>query len=194
MLSSLPPLPLQRLPVLGITNSLEWRESSSEQALRSIVIRDARLYREFGIIYLERMTIQLDVSPTKIEPMPDYVIRRPGIPRWWNPVARPHVAVVMRNPMNGGCVRYFLSKCGEKDNKGRTSLDVGDIGSLPEGTHLEVRYSATKANLYKLEMVGAAACWRWINRSQGLQSFETESIDWDYPVDSSLESNKYTSA
>jgi len=96
--------------------------------------------------------------------------------------------------MNGGDIRYFLSKCGEKDSKGRTSLDVGDIASLPEGTLLEVRYSATKANLYKLEMVGAAACWRWINRSQGLQGFETESLDWNYRVDSSLESNSYMMA
>ena len=139
------------------------------------------------------MTIQLDM-PTRIEPIADYVIRRPGIPKWWDPVARPHVAVIMRNPMNGRDIRYFLSKCGEKDNKGRASLNVGDIDSLPEGTLLEVRYSATKANLYKLEMVGAAACWRWINRSQGLLSFESESLDWNYRVDSSLEPNRYMHA
>ncbi|MHA1943775.1 MAG: hypothetical protein ACW96M_05200 [Candidatus Thorarchaeota archaeon] len=136
------------------------------------------------------MTIQLDMR-TRIEPIADYVIRRPGIPKWWDPVARPHVAVIMRNPMNGGNIRYFLSKCGEKDNKGRTTLNVGDIDSLPEGTLLEVRYSATKANLYKLERVGAASCWRWINRSQGLQGFETESLDWNYRVDTTLDSESY---
>jgi hypothetical protein len=138
----------------------------------------------------ERMTIQLDI-PGRIEPITDYVIRRPGIPRWWDPVARPHVAVIMKNPVNGGVTRYFLSRCGEKDNKGRTTLSVGDIDTLPEGAFLEVRYSATKANLYQLEMVGAVTCWRWINRSQGLQSFETELPDWNYKVDSSLESNSY---
>ncbi|MGY5863420.1 MAG: hypothetical protein RTV41_02380 [Candidatus Thorarchaeota archaeon] len=136
------------------------------------------------------MTIQLD-SPTRIEPIADYVIRRPGIPRWWDPVSRPHVAVIMRNPLNGGDIRYFLSKCGDRDHKGRTSLDVGDIDSLPEGTLLEVRYSATKANLYQLEMVGAVSCWRWVNRSQGLQSFESERYDWSYRVDSSLEPDSY---
>jgi len=141
---------------------------------------------------LERMTIQLDI-PTRIEPIADYVIRRPGIPRWWDPVSRPHVAVIMRNPMNGGDTRYFLSKRGEKDHKGRTSLDVGDIDSLPEGTLLEVRYSATKANLYRLELVGAVPCWRWVNRSQGLQGFETESPDWSYRVDSSIEPDSYIS-
>ncbi len=133
------------------------------------------------------MTIQMDM-PNRIEPVTNYVIRRPGIPRWWDPVARPHVAVIMKNPVNGGEIRYFLSQCGEKDRNGRTSLDVGDIDSLPEGTLLEVRYSATKANLYQLEMVGAAACWRWINRSQGLQSFETESPDWNYRVDTNIDS------
>ncbi|MFX1484436.1 MAG: hypothetical protein ACFFCP_14750, partial [Promethearchaeota archaeon] len=111
------------------------------------------------------MTIQLDLTP-RMDPIADYVIRRPGIPRWWDPVARPHVAVIVRNPSNGGDTRYFLSKCGQKDTKGRTTLDVGDIDNLPEGTLLEVRYSATKANLYKLERVGTVSCWRWIDRSQ----------------------------
>lgn len=129
--------------------------------------------------------------PNRIEPVSNYVIRRPGIPRWWDPVARPHVAVIIRNPVNGGTTRYFLSRCGNKDHHGRTALDVGDIDSLPEGTLLEIRYSATKANLYQLEMVGAVPCWRWVNRSQGLQSFETESPDWTYTVDSSIEPNGY---
>ena len=122
----------------------------------------------------------------------DYVIRRPGIPRWWDPISRPHVAVIVKSPDNGGNIRYFLSKRGEKDGNGRTSLDVGDIDSLPEGTLLEVRYSATKANLYQLEMVGAVPCWRWVNRSQGLQGFETESPEWEYRVDTSLESDRYS--
>jgi hypothetical protein len=134
------------------------------------------------------MTIQLDM-PTRIDTIADYVIRRPGIPRWWDPVARPHVAVIVKNPVNGGALRYYLSKCGEKDSKGRTSLDVGDIDRLPEGTLLEIRYSATKANLYQLEKVGAVACWRWVNRSQGLQSFETESPNWNYCVDTTMNSN-----
>jgi hypothetical protein len=100
----------------------------------------------------------------------------------------------LKNPKNGGAIRYFLSRCGEKDSSGRTTLDVGDIDSLPEGTLLEVRYSATKANLYQLEMVGVVACWRWINRSQGLQGFETDSSDWNYRVDTNMDSNGCTYA
>ena len=129
--------------------------------------------------------------PNRIEPATDYVIRRPGIPRWWDPIARPHVAVILKNPANGGETRYFLSRCGEKDRTGRTSLDVSDIDSLPEGTLLEIRYNATKANLYQLEMVGAVPCWRWIDRSHGLQSFETESPEWNYRVDTNLGSNDF---
>ncbi|MFX1560110.1 MAG: hypothetical protein ACFFBL_05960 [Promethearchaeota archaeon] len=136
------------------------------------------------------MTIQMDM-PSQIETATNYVIRRPGIPRWWDPVARPHVAVIMRNPMNGGAIRYFLSQRGERDGRGRTALDVGDIDRLPEGTLLEIRYSATKANLYQLEMVGDVSCWKWINRSHGLQSFETDSSDWNYRVDSSLDLNSH---
>ena len=104
-------------------------------------------------------------------------------------MARPHVAVIMKNPANGTAIRYFLSQRGEMTNGGRTPLDVGDIDRLPEGTLLEVRYSATKTNLYQLEMVGAVPCWKWINRSHGLQSFETDSSDWNYRVDSSLGPN-----
>lgn len=154
------------------------------------MIRNATLYREYGIIHEERMAIQMELH-NRIEPVANYVIRRPGIPRWWDPVSRPHVAVILKNPVNGGEIRYFLSQCGEKDRNGRISLDVGDIDSLPEGTLLEVRYSATKANLYQLEMVGTVACWRWVNRSQGLQSFNTESPDWNYRVDTKIESDDY---
>ena len=106
-------------------------------------------------------------------------------------MARPHVAVIMKNPANSGAIRYFLSQRGDRNTRGRMALDVGDIDRLPEGTLLEVRYSAIKTNLYQLEMVGAVACWKWINRSQGLQSFETESSDWNYRVDSSLDPNSH---
>jgi len=134
--------------------------------------------------------IQLDM-PSRIEPVSSYVIRRPGIPRWWDPISRPHVAVIMKDPANGTAIRYFLSRRGEKNGRGRMALEVGDIDRLPEGTLLEVRYSATKTNLYQLEMVGSVACWKWINRSQGLQSFETDSFEWNYHVDSSLDPNSY---
>jgi hypothetical protein len=129
--------------------------------------------------YLERMTIQLDYS-TRIDTVIDYVIRRPAVPRWWDPVSRPHVAVILPGSPSGKEVRYFLSKCGEKRPNGKSILDVVDIDTLPEGTLLEVKFNATRANLYQLELVGTISCWRWLGRSEGLQDFDSDnSIYWD---------------
>lgn len=128
------------------------------------------------------MTIQLDAT-TRIEPVTDFVIRRPAIPRWWDPVSRPHVAILVPDPISGTEIRYYLSRCGDRRPNGRNLLEVSDIDALPEGTLVEVRFSATRANLYRLEMVGNVPCWRWLARSQGLSGFETESISWDIDYD-----------
>jgi hypothetical protein len=129
------------------------------------------------------MTIQLDYSQ-RIDTVIDYVIRRPAIPRWWNPVARPHVAVIMPYNHSGKELRYYLSKCGEKKPNGKSILDVADIDTLPEGTLLEVKFNATKANLYQLELVGNVPCWKWLGRSEGLQDFDSDdSIYWDHVLD-----------
>lgn len=128
------------------------------------------------------MTIQLDAT-TRIEPITDYVLRRPAIPRWWDPVSRPHVAIVVQDPLSGSEVRYFLSSRGNPTSNGKTKLDVTDIDTLPEGTLVEVRFSATRANLYRLEMVGNVPCWRWLARSQGLNDFDTEYVSWNIEDD-----------
>ncbi|MHA1613970.1 MAG: hypothetical protein ACTSYJ_03945 [Candidatus Thorarchaeota archaeon] len=133
--------------------------------------------------YSERITIQLDYS-TRLDTVIDYVIRRPAIPRWWNPVSRPHVAVIMPDPLSGDEIRYYLSKCGDRQSNGRSLLDVADIDTLPEGTLLEVKFNAIKANLYQLELVGNVPCWRWLGRSQGLPDFDSDdSIYWDHVLD-----------
>jgi len=133
--------------------------------------------------YSERITIQLDYS-TRLDTVIDYVIRRPAIPRWWNPISRPHVAVIMPDPLSGDEIRYYLSKCGDRQSNGRSLLDVVDIDTLPEGTLLEVKFNAIKANLYQLELVGNVPCWRWLGRSQGLPDFDSDdSIYWDHVLD-----------
>ena len=140
--------------------------------------------------YLERMTIQLDYS-TRIDTVIDYVIRRPAIPRWWDPVSRPHVAVILPDPNSGQEIRYYLSKCGLKRSNGRSILDVVDIDTLPEGTLLEVKFNATRANLYQLELVGTVACWRWLGRSEGLPDFDSDdSIYWDHVLDTGTYSHR----
>ncbi|MHA1929372.1 MAG: hypothetical protein ACTSV2_12425 [Candidatus Thorarchaeota archaeon] len=133
--------------------------------------------------YSERITIQLDYS-TRLDTVIDYVIRRPAVPRWWNPVSRPHVAVIIPDPLSGDETRYYLSKCGDRQSNGRSLLDVVDIDTLPEGTLLEVKFNAIKANLYQLELVGNVPCWRWLGRSQGLPDFDSDdSIYWDHVLD-----------
>jgi hypothetical protein len=133
--------------------------------------------------YSERITIQMDYS-TRLDAIIDYVIRRPAIPLWWDPVSRPHVAVLMPDPLTGEEVRYFLSRCGSKKSNGRISLEVANIDNLPKDTILEVRFNATKSNLYQLEMVGTVPCWRWLGRRQGLPDFNSEeAIYWDYILD-----------
>jgi hypothetical protein len=108
------------------------------------------------------------------------LIRRPAIPRWWNPIARPHVAVLMTNPVTGETARYYLSRKGNLSSNGRILLEVSDIEGLGEGTLLEIRFDSMKANLYKLEYVDGVPCWRWIERSRGLNNFEYPSmIDWN---------------
>jgi len=99
-------------------------------------------------------------------------------------VSRPHVAVLMPDHLSGAEVRYYLSRCGEKNSNGRPILEVADIDTLPEGTLLEVRFNAMRANLYQLELVGTIPCWRWLGRSQGLPDFNSdESIYWDHVLD-----------
>ena len=121
---------------------------------------------------------------TRLDTVIDYVIRRPAIPRWWNPVSRPHVAVIIPDPLSGDETRYYLSKCGDRQSNGRSLLDVVDIDTLPEGTLLEVKFNAIKANLYQLELVGNVPCWRWLGRSQGLPDFDSDdSIYWDHVLD-----------
>lgn len=102
------------------------------------------------------------------------LIRRPAFPRWWDPIARPHVAILVRNPDTGEDVRYYLSQRGKVNHSSREILEVAEIENLPQGTLLEVRFNATRANLYRLEMVDGVACWRWIGRCREL-------LDFNYP-------------
>ena len=107
------------------------------------------------------------------------LLRRPAIPRWWDHITRPHVAVLVENPKTGCLVRYYLSEIGPTNLNNRATLDIADLDSLPDNTLLEVRHNAQKVNLYRLELVDGTVCWRWIGRYRGLLDFEQPSmIDW----------------
>ncbi len=112
------------------------------------------------------------------------LVRRPALPRWWDPVARPHVAIVFEDPMTQRIERYYLSEKGEPSSGGRTQLSITELdeiaSKLDDGTILEVRFSATKANLYKLKLIDGVPCWKWVGRCRGLCDFEYPSvIDWN---------------
>lgn len=112
------------------------------------------------------------------------LVRRPALPRWWDPVARPHVAIVFEDPNTQTVIRYYLSVKGTTSINGRIGLDIAELdeiaSTLTDGTILEVRFSATKANLYKLKLIDGIPCWRWVGRCRGLCDFEYPStIDWN---------------
>ena len=114
--------------------------------------------------------MQTGVTPT-LEPVADPIlIRRPAFPRKWDPISRPHVAVVVKD--RDSEIRYYLSRRAKNEADSRDALEVSDIDELPEGTLLEVRFNASKANLYKLESVDNVPCWRWVGRCRELPSFE----------------------
>jgi len=131
----------------------------------------------------------MDSVPPQIGIANDYVlIRRPAFPRWWDPIARPHVAILVRDPVSGDDTRYYISQKGKSSQTRREILDVADIDGFPQGTLLEVRYNATRANLYRLEKVDEIPCWRWIGRCRELMDFNYPSeIKWN----GLLEGSKY---
>ncbi|MHA1905423.1 MAG: hypothetical protein ACXADL_06370 [Candidatus Thorarchaeota archaeon] len=121
---------------------------------------------------------------TSMEIVRDYIlIRRPAVPRWWDSISQPHVAIILEDSGMNGRTRYYISQCGPLDLKGREPLEVADLDAIaadmPDGTLLEVRFNAQKANLYKLEVLDGVPCWRWVGKSRGLNGFEYPcTINW----------------
>ncbi len=144
-----------------------------------MVTSDSGLYIEFQVYYSEMIAIQASTHAGMVDSGEHVLIRRPAIPRLWDPISRPHVAVVVEDS-NGLNVRYYLSRVLNQDN-GRYTLEVTDIDSLPDGTLVEVRFNARMANLFRLQRtIDGTIRWKWIARCRGLQGFDyPSSIDWD---------------
>ncbi len=110
------------------------------------------------------------------------LVRRPATPIQWDPISRPHVAVLLEDA-NGKTFRCYLSRI-IKAKSGKWVLEVADLDSLPDWTILEVKINATTANLYQLERVNGAPCWKWIARCRCLPDFNYPSgIEWDVSID-----------
>lgn len=130
-------------------------------------------------MYLEWMYMQSSVSAQTEKLANRVLVRRPALPRRWKPINRPHVAILAKDPVNGGFIRYYLSRKCFDSSSGEPILQIADIDTFEEGTLLEVRFDARTANLYRLELVDGAPCWRWIGRCRGLPDFEyPRNIDW----------------
>lgn len=135
---------------------------------------NAALYALSAIHMLERKTMQTGIStPLEAVTVP-VLIRRPSFPRKWDSVAKPHVAVLVKDKDTDSEIRYYLSRRAKSESNSLDILEVADIDDLPEGTLLEVRFNACKANLYKMETVDNVPCWRWVGRCRELP-------DFDYP-------------
>lgn len=71
----------------------------------------------------------------------------PPIPRNWNPVDRPHVAMLL--PDIAGIFSVFLSNPENVDSQSRQSLEVSDLNRLPAKTVIEIRHSNSQYAYYR---------------------------------------------
>ena len=137
---------------------------------------------------MERTALRQELV-SKMELISDYIlIRHPSIPRYYDPIARPYVAIITQDVLTGEKSRKYVSQGGPLDSEGREPLVVADIdqlaSQLQSGTLLEVRFNSMRANLYKLEILDDVPCWRWIGKYRGHTDFDYPSaFDWFKLVD-----------
>lgn len=73
--------------------------------------------------------------------------KTPPIPRTWNPVDRPHVALLL--PSNEDVFRMFLSTPSQPDENRESDLDVMDLETLPFKSIIEVKYDSIDFSYYR---------------------------------------------
>jgi hypothetical protein len=71
----------------------------------------------------------------------------PPVPRNWNPVDRPHVAMLV--PDIAGIFSVFLSNPEIGGSKSRQSLEVSDLNRLPAKTVIEIRHNNSQYAYYR---------------------------------------------
>ena len=73
--------------------------------------------------------------------------RYPPIPRKWNSIDRPHVAMLL--PDSGGIFSVFLSNPESDGSENPLSLEVSDLNRLPSKTVIEIRHSNAQYAYYR---------------------------------------------
>ena len=76
-----------------------------------------------------------------------FTCRYPPVPKKWNPIDRPHVALLL--PDAGGIFSVFLSKPEDDKSKKEQSLQVSDLNRIPPKSIIEIRHSNAQYAYYR---------------------------------------------
>ncbi|MHA2352785.1 MAG: hypothetical protein ACXABX_06665 [Candidatus Thorarchaeota archaeon] len=76
-----------------------------------------------------------------------FTCRYPPVPKKWNSVDRPHVALLL--PDVGGIFSVFLSKPEDDESKLDQSLEVSDLNRIPPKSIIEIRHSNAQYAYYR---------------------------------------------
>jgi hypothetical protein len=87
-----------------------------------------------------------------------YTCRILPIPRDWNPIERPHVALIM--PSGKKIIRFYLSH--PSSSSSGEQLNVASLDQLPPNSIIEVRYGSTDYRYYRHD----ETMWSMIAESQ----------------------------
>lgn len=78
-----------------------------------------------------------------------FTCRYPPVPRNWNPIDRPHVALLL--PDANGIFSVFLSQPEEKESSRPQRLETLDLSRLPTKSIIEIRHSNAHYAYYRRE-------------------------------------------
>lgn len=76
-----------------------------------------------------------------------FTCRYPPVPKKWNSVDRPHVALLL--PDMGGIFSVFLSKPEDNESKLDRLLEVSDLNRIPSKSIIEIRHSNAQYAYYR---------------------------------------------
>ncbi len=76
-----------------------------------------------------------------------FTCRYPPVPKRWNSIDRPHVALLL--PDTGGIFSVFLSKPEDDESKVDRSLEVSDLGRIPPKSIIEIRHNNAQYAYYR---------------------------------------------
>ena len=76
-----------------------------------------------------------------------FTCRYPPVPKKWNSVDRPHVALLL--PDDGNIFSVFLSQPEDDTSKLEQALEVSDLSRIPPKSIIEIRHSNAQYAYYR---------------------------------------------